>query len=112
MTSAGLLRKTVVLCAAAAVASAILGTLTGHLDQGLGVAAGLMLGSLNGYLLQGLMARGTPFVAASLLRILFFSSLILTAALIFRSDAWTLALGIGCAQLAMVAVGIRQGIRA
>jgi hypothetical protein len=111
MTSAGLLRKTVVLCAAAAVASAILGTLTGHLAQGLGVAAGLMLGSLNGYLLQGLMARGAPFVAASLLRILFFSSLILTAALIFRSSAWTIALGIGCAQLAMVAVGIRQGIR-
>jgi hypothetical protein len=42
---------------------------------------------------------------------LFFSSLVLTAALMFRTSAWTVALGIGCAQLVMVAVGIRQGLR-
>jgi hypothetical protein len=112
MTSGGLLRRTVVACAAIAVASVVVGTLTGRVAYGLGVAAGLMVGSSNGYLLRGLMARGTPFVAASLLRILFFSSVVLMAALIFRSSAWTLALGIGCAQLVMVAVGIRQGLRA
>ncbi len=112
MTPAGLLRRTVVVCVIAAIWAAAIGTVTGHPGQGIGVAAGLMLGSLNGYLLQGLMARGTPFVAASLLRILFFSSIVLIAALIFRSNAWTLALGIGCAQLAMVGVGLRQGIRA
>jgi hypothetical protein len=112
MTSAGLLRRTVVVCVIAAVAAAVIGTLTGHPGQGIGVAAGLLLGSMNGYLLQGLMARGTPFVAASLLRILFFSSLVLMAALIFRNNAWTIALGIGCAQLAMVGVGLRQGVRA
>jgi hypothetical protein len=112
MTSAGLLRRTVVVCAIAAVSAAVIGTVTGHAGQGIGVAAGLMLGSLNGYLLQGLMARGTPFVAASLLRILFFSSVVLIAALMFHNNAWTLALGIGCAQLAMVGVGVRQGIRA
>jgi hypothetical protein len=112
MTSGRLLRRTVVACAAFAVASVVVGTLSGRAAYGLGVGAGLMLGSANGYLLSGLMARGAPFVAASLLRILFFSSLVLMAALMFRSSAWTLALGIGCAQLVMVAFGIRQGLRA
>ncbi len=112
MTSGGLLRRTVVVCAATAVTSLVIGALSGRVGYGLGIAAGLMLGSSNGYLLQGLMTRGTPFVAASLLRILFLSSLVLTAGLIFRGNAWTLALGIGCAQLVMAGVGIRHGLRA
>jgi hypothetical protein len=108
--SGGLLRTTVVACAAVAVVAAAAGSMGGHTIVGIGVAAGLVLGSLNGYLLQGLIARGVPFMAASLMRILFFSSLVLMAALILRGAAWTVALGIGCAQLVMVAAGIRQGL--
>jgi hypothetical protein len=111
MTSGGLLRRTVLACVVAAVIAVGIGTLIGRNAYGFGIAAGLLLGSANGYLMDGLMARGAPFVAASLLRILFFSSLVLAAAVIFRSNAWTLALGIGCAQLVMVGVGIRQGLR-
>ena len=111
MTSGGLLRQTVVACSIAAVAATVIGSALGHPAAGLAMAAGLVLGSLNGYLIQGLLNRGAPFVAASLMRILFFSSLVLIAALTLRTNAWALALGIGLAQLVMVGVGIRRGLR-
>ena len=111
MTSGGLLRQTAAVCAVAAVASAVSASILGHTAAGLALAAGLMLGSLNGYLIQGLLNRGAPFVAASLMRILFFSSLVLIAALTLRTNAWALALGIGLAQLVLVGVGIRKGLR-
>jgi hypothetical protein len=101
----------VAVCAIAAVAAAVIASGLGHPAAGLAMAAGLVLGSLNGYLIEGLLNRGAPFVAASLMRILFFSSLVLIAALTLRSNAWALALGIGLAQLAMVGVGIRRGLR-
>jgi hypothetical protein len=78
---------------------------------GFGLAAGILLGSFNGYLIQGLLGRRTPFVASSLLRIVLFSSVVLLAALMLRGIAWTLPLGIGVAQLVLVVVGIRQGLR-
>lgn len=109
--SGGLLRQTAVVCSIAAVAVTVTASLLGHPAAGLAMAAGLLLGSLNGYLIQGLLVRGAPFAAASLMRILFFSSLILVGALILRSNAWALALGIGLAQLVMVGVGIRKGLR-
>jgi hypothetical protein len=101
----------VVVCAIAAVAATVTAAVLGHPAAGLAMAAGLLLGSLNGYLIQGLLNRGTPFAASSLVRILFFSSLVLMGALILRNDAWALALGIGLAQLVMVGVGIRKGFR-
>ena len=111
MTSGVLLRQSAVGCAILAVVVAVAASLGGHPGSGLGLAAGLLLGSLNGYLIQGLLGRGAPFVAASLLRIVFFSSLVLLAAFMLRGDAWTLALGIGIAQLVMVAVAIRKALR-
>ena len=112
MKSGNLLRDMVVACALAAIASAAVGALTGHVAAGLGLSAGLMLGSLNGYMIQGLMARGTPFAASGLIRILFFSSLVLVAATALHGIAWTVPLGIGLAQLVMVAIGLRLGLRA
>ena len=79
MTSGGLLRQTVLACAIAAAGAAVVASALGHVEVGLAMAAGLLLGSLNGYLIQGLLNRGTPFVAASLMRILLFSSLVLLA---------------------------------
>ena len=105
-----MLRQTVVGCAILAVAAAVVASVAGHTGWGLGIAAGLLLGSLNGYLIQGLLGRGAPFVAASLLRIVFFSSLVLIAAFMLRGQAWTVALGIGLAQLVMVAVAVRRGL--
>jgi hypothetical protein len=112
MKSAGLLRDMFVACALVALAAAAAGAATGHVGVGLGLAAGLMLGSLNGYLLQGLMDRGTPFAASGIFRILLFSSFALIAVLTLRSIAWTVPLGIGLAQLVMVGVALRRGLRA
>jgi hypothetical protein len=112
MRSGGVLKMTVTACAVLAVVIAIGAALFGHLSLGVGVGAGLLLGSLNGYLLQALLGRGTPMVAGSLLRIVAFSSIVLVAALVLGSAAWTVPLGIGLAQLVMVAAGIRQGLRA
>jgi hypothetical protein len=78
----------------------------------MGIGAGLLLGSLNGYLLQALLGRGTPMVAGSLLRLVVFTSVVLVAALMLGSAAWTLPLGIGLAQLVLVGAGVRQGLRA
>ena len=111
MTSSGVLRQTVLACLILSVAVAVIASASGHLDLGLGMVAGLMLGSVNGYFIQGLLNRGAPFMAASLLRIMFFSSLVLIAALTMRGSAWTVALGIGLAQLVMVAAGVRSGLR-
>jgi hypothetical protein len=112
MKSAGLLRDMVVACALGALVAAGAGAVTGHLGVGVGLAAGLMLGSLNGYLLQGLMDRGTPFAASGIFRILLFSSFALIAVVTLRSIAWTVPLGIGLAQLVMVGVALRRGLRA
>jgi hypothetical protein len=112
MRSGGLLKTTVTACAALAAAVVVGSALTGHFPLGLGIAAGLLLGSINGYLIQVLLGRGTPMVAGSLLRLVMFSSIVLIAALMLGTAAWTLALGIGVAQLVMVVAGVRQGLQA
>jgi hypothetical protein len=112
MRSGGLLKTTVTACAALAAAVVVGSALTDNLPLGLGIAAGLLLGSINGYLIQGLLGRGTPMVAGSLLRLVMFSSIVLIAALMLGTAAWTLPLGIGVAQLVMVGAGVRQGLRA
>jgi len=62
--------------------------------------------------IQTLMVRGAPFRAASLMRLVAFSSVALIAALLLREVAWSFPLGIGVAQLVMVGAGVRQGLRA
>ncbi|HKW58513.1 MAG TPA: hypothetical protein VJR46_02035 [Candidatus Dormibacteraeota bacterium] len=111
MTSDGLLRNTVVVSAILAVVAGTAVALAGHVLVGAALAAGMLLGSLNGFLIQGLLARRAPFAAASLLRIVFFSSIVLVAALSLRDAAWAVALGIALAQLVMVAAGVKAGLR-
>lgn len=111
MTSGRLLKKMAAACVVLAIASSAIGLITGYALTGAGLAIGLLLGSLNGYLMQSLMARGTPFALSGLVRILLFSSFVLIAALTLRTVAWTIPLGIGLAQLALVAVSVRQGTR-
>ncbi|MFI5282797.1 MAG: hypothetical protein ACHQ0J_06665 [Candidatus Dormibacterales bacterium] len=111
MMSGGLLRATVTICAV--LAGSVVGSaFVGHPSVGLGLGAGLMLGSLNGYLIQLLFARGAPFRAASIMRLVMFSSVAVLAALLLREVAWSFPLGIGTAQLVMVGAGVRQGLRA
>ena len=112
MTSGGMLRNTLAACSVLAAVTAIAGALTNQMQVGFGAGAGLLLGSLNGYLIQELLKRGMPFVASSLLRILSLTAIVLLAAVLLRGNAWTVALGIGVAQLIMVAASVRQGASA
>ena len=112
MRSGGVLKLTTVGCAVLAAATIVGSALAGHLGFGIGLATGLVLGSFNGYVIQGLLERRAPFRIASLMRLAAFSALVLVAALIFGPQAWTVPLGIGLAQLVMVAAGVRQGLRA
>ncbi|MDQ2923773.1 MAG: hypothetical protein M3Q90_05705 [Candidatus Dormibacteraeota bacterium] len=112
MRSGGVLKVTVTACALLAAAIAIGAALAGHFPIGIGIGAGLLLGSLNGYFIQFLLGRGAPMVAGSLLRLVIFSAIVLVFALMLGSAAWTVPLGIGLAQLVMVAAGVRQGLRA
>jgi hypothetical protein len=111
MRSGGVLKVTVTACAVLAAVIAVGAALFGHLPLGLGVGAGLLLGSLNGYLLQALLSRGTPMLAGSMLRLVAFTLIVVIAAMLMRTAAWTLPLGIGLAQLVLVGAGIRQGLR-
>ncbi|HEY1419583.1 MAG TPA: hypothetical protein VGG90_02615 [Candidatus Dormibacteraeota bacterium] len=112
MKSAGVLKLTVTACAVLAASIAVGAAAAGHAALGMGIAAGLLLGSMNGYLIQAVLGRGTPFVAGSLIRIFGLTALVFLAALLLRSSAWTVPLGIGVAQLVMVGAGVRQGAKA
>ena len=107
-----MLRETVVASAILAAAVAAVAGLSGHLAIGLGIAAGLVLGSANGYAIAGLMGQSAPFMAGSIARLSVFTALLLFIAFVLGTSAWPVALGVGLAQLVLVAAGIRQGLRA
>jgi hypothetical protein len=106
------LRMTTIGCAVLAAAAVAVSALTGHIAFGAGVAAGLLLGPVNGYAIQEALVRRTPFRLASVVRLVALSSLVLLAAVIFGTQAWTVPLGIGLGMLVMVGAGVRQGLRA
>jgi len=110
--SGGVLKMTTIGCAALAAATVAGSAWTGHLGFGAGIAVGLLMGPVNGYAIQELLVRGTPFRIASLMRLVALSLLVLLAAAIFGTQAWTVPLGIGIGLLVMVAAGVRQGLRA
>jgi len=108
----GILKETVAASAAAAVVAILAGALLGHFSTGAGLAAGLLIGSLNGPALTALMVRGAPFLASTILRLAAFSAVAIAVAIMLRSDAWTVLLGVAAAQGVLVATSIRRGLRA
>lgn len=84
---------------------------SGHASAGLGVALGLVIGSANGYLIVALLDRNSSFLFASLMRLATLTALAVGGALFLQSSAWTVLLGVGAAQLVMVAAGVRRGLR-
>jgi hypothetical protein len=106
----GILKETVAASAAAAVVAIIAGAVLGHFSTGAGLAAGLLIGSLNGHALAALMARGAPFVASTIVRLAAFSAVAVAVAILLRSDAWAVLLGVAAAQLLMVATAVRRGL--
>jgi hypothetical protein len=102
------------LAASVGLAAALLvaGGATGHLSLVAPVCLGLVLGSLNGFVIQQLLDRRAPILPTAVLRLAMFSILALAAARLTGWSLWPMVLGIGLAQLVMVGVGTRQGIRA
>jgi hypothetical protein len=84
---------------------------SGHTPAGLGIALGLVIGSANGYLIAALLDRNSSFLLASLMRLATLTALAVGGALLLQSSAWTVLLGVGAAQLVMVAAGVRRGLR-
>src|SRR5258708_3006791 len=99
-------------CAVLAAAIVVASALAGHLGLGVALPAGLLLASLTVFAIQELLDRRAPFRAASMMRLVALSAVVLIAAMIFGRQAWTVPLGIGLAQLVMAGAGVRQGLRA
>ncbi len=108
----GILRETVAGSAALGLVAALVAVFAGHASVGIGIALGLVIGSSNGYLIAGLLDRNPSFVFASLLRLAALSAVAVGAALLLQSSAWTVLIGVGAAQLVMVATSVRHGLRA
>ncbi len=106
-----MLRGTVAASAVLAAAVVLAAGISGHLMLGIDVAAGLLVGSCNGFLILGAVSQGAPFVASSIVRLAFLSAVALLVALVIGGSAWAVILGVAGAQLVMVAVGVREGLR-
>jgi urea transporter len=107
----GVPRDTLAGSAALGVAVTLVAAAAGHAPAGLGIALGLVIGSANGYLIAALLDRNSSFLLASLMRLAALTALAVGGALLLQSSAWTVLLGVGAAQLVMVAAGVRRGLR-
>lgn len=110
MRFGGILRETVVACAAAAAIAVVAGIVLGHVPTGLGLAAGLVIGAFNAHAVMSVLERKIPFVAGTVVRLVFFSATAIFLALLLRSDAWAVLLGVGAAQVVMATTAVRQGL--
>jgi hypothetical protein len=107
-----MLRESVVASAILALIAAAAAAVLGQVGLGLGIAAGLFLGCANGFAIEALLGHGTPFLAASMLRLVTLSALGLLLALVLGISAWPVMIGVAGAQLVMAGAGVRQGLRA
>jgi hypothetical protein len=107
----GILRETVAASAAAAAIAVLAGALLGHVTTGIGLAAGLLIGAFNAHAVVGVLDRKMPFVVGTIARLAVFSLTAIAVAALLRSDAWSVLLGVGIAQVVMVIAAVRQGLR-
>ena len=107
-----MVRETVVASAALAAVTVLIAFVAGYLLLGVGLGAGLLIGSFNGRLVAGTLEMGAPFVAMSLIRMAVVSSIAILAAVLLGISPWAVLIGVGAAQLVMVAAVVRQGLRA
>ena len=107
-----MVRETVVASAALAAVTVLIAGTAGYLSLGVGLGAGLLIGSFNGRLVAGTLEMGAAFVAMSLIRMAVVSAIAILAAVLLGISPWAVLIGVGAAQLVMVAAGVRQGLRA
>jgi hypothetical protein len=89
----GLLRDTVAASSAVAILALLISGIAGQLTVGVGLGAGLVIGSLNGHLVAALLARDTPFVMGSVVRLAVLSAIAVLTAVLLGSPAWAVLLG-------------------
>jgi len=106
-----MLRESVAASAALAVLTIPVAAILGHLSTGVGLAAGLVIGAFNAHVVVGVLDRKVPFVVGTIARLAFFSLTAIALAALLRSDAWSVLLGVGVAQVVMVVAAVRQGLR-
>ena len=111
MRAGSVQRETLGVSAALAAMVAFAATALGYGGPGAGLALGLVLGSLNGFIIQSLLERRAPILPTSVLRLAMFSVLALVVARLTGLSVWPLVAGLGMAQLVMLGVGVRQGLR-
>ncbi len=111
MKFGAMVRDTVFASAALATMIVLVAGAAGNLSLGIGLGAGLIIGSFNGRLVAGTLEMGAPFVASSVVRMAAVSAVAILAALLLGIAPWAVLIGVGAAQLIMVAAGVRQGLR-
>jgi len=110
--SGSIQRQTLGVCLVLAAAIAAGALLIGQPAVGAGMGLGVLIGSMNGFTVRAVIERRAPILPTSILRLALFSLLAIAAARLTGGSIWPVVLGVGMAQLAMVAVGARQGLRA
>lgn len=107
-----LVRNAAIVCAGAAVISALTGVLVGHPGPGGALATGLAIGSINGAMAAKLIALPIPFLATSLLRIMTLSLIGIAIGLAFGlANIWLVILGLGVAQVVLAGAALREQLR-
>jgi hypothetical protein len=107
-----LVRNAALVCAVAAVISAVVGIVLGHAGQGGALATGLAIGSINGALAARLISLPIPFLATSLLRIVTLSMIGIAIGLAFGiANVWLVILGLGISQVVLAAAALRESMR-
>jgi hypothetical protein len=107
-----LVRNAALVCAVAAVISALVGIVVGHPGSGGALATGLAIGSINGAMAAKLIALPIPFLATSLLRIMTLSLIGIAIGLAFGiANVWLVILGLGVAQVVLAIAALREQLR-
>ncbi len=95
-----------------AVTVVVVAALVGSMSFGAAVSLGLAIGSVNGFIIQLMLDRRMPILVTSFLRLALLSLLALAVARLSGLSVWPIVFGVGLAQLVMVGIGARQGLRA
>jgi hypothetical protein len=108
----GIVRETWAAAVALASIAFVAGFVVNQRSIGLGLALGLVVGAGNGELIQRVIDSRSPFVVSSVVRMALVSAVALLAAFLVGASPIAVLLGVAAAQLVMVAVAVRQGLRA
>ena len=112
MKGVRIVRDTLVVAVALALTALVAGFALDQRAAGLGVAIGLVIGAANGRLIQYALARRSPFVASSIVRMIMLSAGAILIALLVGAPPAALLLGVAAAQVVMVVAAVREGLRA